>query len=87
VVAVEPTDGRVGTGPDPQDTTDLHLADVVAGHVGTAIAVTFACTGGRTYEGTITACGLDVATLRSGGGASSYVALDSVIEVWSSSAP
>jgi len=87
VVAVDLTGGRLGSVPDQQRSSDLHLVDVVAGHVGTAVAVSLVCAGGRTFEGTITACGLDVATLRSGGGASSYVALDSVNEVWSSSAP
>jgi hypothetical protein len=87
MVAVEPTDGRTSLASDRADASDLHLVDVVAGHVGTTIAVSLACIGGRTFEGTITACGIDVATLRSGGGASSYVALDSVNEVWSSSEP
>ena len=87
VVAVEPS----GTGPDLASDrahpSSLHLADVVAGYVGTRVAVSLACAGGRTFEGLVTTCGLDVATLRTGGGPSSYVALDSVNEVWSPSIP
>jgi hypothetical protein len=66
---------------------DRTLGEVVADFAETGEAVELVCRGGRTFEGVVTGCGIDVATVRGAGGAVSYVALDSVNEVWSSSMP
>jgi hypothetical protein len=87
VVAVEPMDGRRTLATDGVSGADLHLVDVVAGHAGDGTVVTLVCAGGRTFEGTVVSCGLDVTVLRASGGPNCYVALDSVNEVWSSSMP
>jgi hypothetical protein len=87
VVAVEPSGEAAVLGRAAGAEVDRTLAEVVAGFVGTGEAVELVCRGGWAAEGVVTACGLDVATVRRGGGPVSYVALDSVYEVWSSSMP
>jgi hypothetical protein len=66
---------------------DRTLGELVADFVGTGEAVELVSRGGRTFEGVVTGCGSDVATVRGASGTVSYVALDSVNEVWSSSMP
>jgi hypothetical protein len=89
LVAVEsPSAGATGTTADPGSPSPLHLADVVAGYVDTALDVTLVVRGGGRLAGRVSSCGVDVAVVRpNGSGPTTYVALDSVNEVWSSSTP
>lgn len=89
VVAVE-TPGSEPTGATRPEGPDgpRHLADVVADYVDADLEVTLWLSGGTRVDGEIVSCGVDLVVVRPrGGGAASYVALESVNEVWSSSTP
>jgi hypothetical protein len=89
LVAVEaPSSSSTGATADPDPPSPMHLSDVVAGYVDTALDVTLVVRGGGRLDGRVRSCGVDVAVVRpSGAGPATYVALDSVNEVWSSSMP
>ena len=86
-VEVARSSAEVGTA-EPEAPAALHLADELAGYVDTGVVVTLRLRGGSRLDGEVTSCGVDVAVVRwSGGGPATYVALDSVNEVWSPSRP
>jgi hypothetical protein len=89
LVAVEvPSASPAGTVAEPGPPSPVHLADVVAGYVDSELDVTLVVRGGGRVAGRVSSCGVDVVVVRpSGAGPASYVALDSVNEVWSSSMP
>jgi hypothetical protein len=89
LVAIEPPrTASTGAIADSAPPSPLHLADVVAGYVDTALDVTLVLRGGGRLAGRLSSCGVDVAVVRRGdSGPTTYVALDSVNEVWSSSMP
>jgi hypothetical protein len=89
LVTIEaPAAGTAGATADPGSPPPLHLADVVAGYVDTALDVTLVVRGGGRLTGRVSSCGVDVAVVRPNGSRpTTYVALDSVNEVWSSSMP
>jgi hypothetical protein len=89
LVAVEaPSTGSAGATGDAEAPSPVHLADVIAGYVDTEVDLMLALRGGARLSGRVSSCGVDVAAVRpTGTAATTYVALDSVNEVWSSSMP
>lgn len=75
--------------PKPSSAGSIEIADELAGFVGTEVPVLLILADGSRIAGEITAGGIDVVHLRRNGSASrrTYVALDSVNELWSSSRP
>lgn len=67
----------------------IEISDEIAGFAGTGVPVQLVLTDGSRVGGEVVSCGIDVVHLRRHGAttALTYVALDSVNELWSSSRP